>query len=124
MELDKIARRSRERVTDRVPDDSPLKGDDGRLLCPWCQRPMRVRFTTLGHIYETPEGSKVYIDGVGMKCAGTGCGYRPDFDVPITDEVYEEEFELRGNKRSVKMGKSAEESDEVMKRLENLGYIV
>lgn len=122
MDIDTIIERSRQRVIDRVPDESPLVGEDGSLLCPWCRRPMRVRFTTLGHIHKTDDDTPVPIDGVSFKCAGRGCGFRPDFDVPITEEEYLSEIESRDGERVVDAGKSAESSAEVESRLEALGY--
>lgn len=125
MDLDLIAQRSYDRVAQRVSDDSPLKGEDDSLLCPWCQRPLRVRFSTLGRIWTDENGDPSLVNGVSMKCAGNaGCGYRPDFDVPITEEEYEEEMELRDGQTTVKMGTSAESEEKIKERLEDLGYIV
>lgn len=124
MDLDKIADRAYALVEQRVPDDSPLKGDDGSLLCPWCRRPMRVRFSSLGRI-STVDGEPVLVNGVKMKCAGSdGCGYRSNFDVPIDDEEYEVEMELRDGQTTVDMGASADTDEKVKERLEDLGYIV
>lgn len=123
MDLDRIANRSYERVKQQVPDDSPLKRDDGSLLCPWCRRPMRVRFSSLGRI-STVEDTPVFVDGVRMKCAGSdGCGYRPDFDVPISEKTYEMEMEEREH-TTVDFGSSTDGEEERRKRLEDLGYIV
>lgn len=125
MDLDLIAQRSYARVAQRVSDDSPLKGDDDSLLCPWCQRPMRVRFSTLGRIWTDENGNPSLVNGVAMKCAGDqGCGFRPDFDVPITKEVYDEEMDLRDGQTTVNMGVSAESEEEIEERLKDLGYIV
>lgn len=123
MDLDKIAERSYRRVKQQVSDDSPLTGDDGSLLCPWCRRPMRVRFSSLGRI-STVGDNPVFVDGVKLKCAGSsGCGYRPNFDVPISEDEYEMEMEEREH-TTVDFGSSVEEQEEHRKRLEDLGYIV
>lgn len=122
--IDDIEQRSIERVRGRMTEDAPSKGEDG-VLCPFCDRPMRVRRTILGQLDEAnDEGDRPHVDGVQMKCAGDdGCGFRPDFDVPISSDEYDEELEERGE-RLVDMGFTPEEGASIAERLDDLGYLV
>lgn len=107
-----------------MTEDAPCNGEDG-VLCPFCDRPMRVRRTILGQLDEAnEEGNRPHVDGVQMKCAGDdGCGFRPDFDVPISSDEYDEELEERGE-RLVDMGFTPEEGSSIAERLDDLGYLV
>lgn len=143
-DLEAALERSRVRVAKRVPKESPLF-DNGDLLCPWCRTPMAVRFSTLGRagadpITGEPEGDRTpYIDGVGFKCAGDGCGFRPDFDIPLREgagywpqltarEEFEREIGLRGGNDNRRLDAAYDASDEdlysvVEERLCELGYL-
>lgn len=119
--IEEVEQRSKRRVYDRLSDDAPCKGK-GEVLCPFCDRPLRVRRTILGHLDEV-DGRRPHIDGVQMKCAGDGCGFRPDFDVPISREEWEKEMEAR-DRKIVDMGYTPREGDDIVERLQSLGYIV
>lgn len=125
LDIDAIARRSRQRVLSAI--------DEPQLTCPFCGRAMAVRRTVLGWIEE--DGERAHIDGVQAKCAGAGCGFRPDFDVPLRDgrgvwpaltdrEEFERELDLRDGARAVDMALDAGAGGEpsVRDRLEALGY--
>lgn len=118
-----VEERSHTRVFDRLADEAPCKGDDA-VLCPFCHRPLRVRRTVLGQLDEVEDGRRPHIDGVQMKCAGDdGCGFRPDFDVPISRDEWEQEMDARDGKL-VDMGFSPGEGDSIEDRLRSLGYLV
>lgn len=121
--VDAIEERSHARVFERLADNAPCKGDD-RVLCPFCNRPLRVRRTILGHLEEVEKEGRPHIDGVQMKCAGDdGCGFRPDFDVPISREEWQAEMDARDGKL-VDMGFTPDEGESVEDRLRALGYLV
>lgn len=123
MSIREALERSNRRVYRRLTDDAPLKGDDENVLCPFCDRPLIVRRTILGHLEEV-DGETAYIDGVQMKCAGDGgCGFRPNFDVPIAKSVYDEEQRIR-SERTVDAGLSFDDVETIQKRLRELGYYV
>ena len=124
MDLDSIAERSLSRVATAIASTS--------LECPFCERELSVRRTQIGWIGVEP--NRAYIDGVQAKCAGKGCGFRPDFDVPIRknrgywpDLVGKAEFdrerELRDGNRGVDMALDAGDEDAVRERLRELGYL-
>lgn len=125
MDIDAIAERSFERVAAAIPADPD---------CPWCAAPMAVRRTQIGWISE--DETRAYIDGVQFKCAGGGCGFRPDFDVTIREgrgvwpsltgrEEFERELELRDGQRGVDMAldADADPAASVRDRLAALGYL-
>lgn len=144
LDLDAALDRSRARVVRRMPTDSPLV-DGLDVLCPWCRRPLSVRFTSIARCGDDPisgeaDGDRTpYIDGVGMKCAGRGCGFRPDFDVPLAKgvgywprldarEEYERELKLRGGEANSRLDAAYDAVDDdgaadVEDRLEALGYL-
>lgn len=119
MDTRKIAERSYRRIAERTDD----------LSCPFCGRDLVVRMTTIGWC-PSPESQRGFIDGVGMKCAGDdGCGFRPDFDVPLRggywpemtgQEEYEQELGLRNGERSIDI---ADHADDVVGQLRDLGYV-
>lgn len=116
MDIDNIASRSYQRVADRLPDDASLD-------CPYCGRPLTVRHTTLGYAGRVGD-EMAYVDGVQLKCAGDdGCGHRPDFDVPMAPDEYEQELDRRDGHRSVNMADSLLDDDERTDRLRALGYL-
>lgn len=104
--LDDILARSRERVAERV----------GHVPeCPFCERDLTVRRTVLGR--------KPLVDGVQMKCAGdAGCGFRPDFDVPISRETFDRELRDRDGQHRVDPGYDRD-GDPRDERLRALGYL-
>lgn len=117
-----IEERSHMRVYRRLADTAPCKGEDS-VLCPFCDRQLEVRRTILGFLDEVSEGRRPHIDGVQMKCAGDeGCGFRPDFDVPIPRSEWEWEMERRP--KVVDAGFTPREGDSIEERLTDLGYIV
>lgn len=126
-QLEQLRKRCYARLADRIPDDSPLKDGD-KILCPWCHESMSVRFSNIGHVYRNDEGPS-YIDGIEMKHAGSGCGFRPSFDIPISEEEYDEDMVMREGHRSIDFGQSGRELDNaddaaVEEQLRSLGYIV
>lgn len=123
--IDKIEQRSIDRVHDRMTDDAPCRGD-GAVICPFCDREMRVRRTILGRLDPAnDDGDRPHVDGVQMKCAGSkGCGFRPDFDVPIPKDEWHDERAARDGDRIVDMGFSADDGSSVEERLTDLGYII
>lgn len=122
--IEAIEQRSTERVQGRMAEDAPCNDADG-VLCPFCIKPMRVRRTILGQLDEAnDDGDRPHVDGVQMKCAGDdGCGFRPDFDVPISRDEYEAELEKRGQ-RLIDMGFTPDEGASIEERLSDLGYLV
>lgn len=136
-DVDAVARRSIARITDRLTEDAPCLTPDGDgVLCPFCHREMVVRRTILGTLTTIPSsGEQPHIDGVQLKCAGDqGCGFRPDFDVPLIrghgywpefthGEEFEREFEMRGDQRVVDMGYTPSEGRSLEDRLRDLGYL-
>lgn len=122
--IEDIEQRSIDRVLNRMTDMAPCKGDSD-VLCPFCDRPMRVRRTVLGNLSAAnSDGECPHVDGVQMKCAGEdGCGFRPDFDVPISKEEHDEELEARGQKL-IDMGYDPNDGEKVEERLRSLGYII
>lgn len=95
---DEVAGRSRARVEERV-------GDEGDLSCPFCGNELSVRRSKLGWLPDTDDGERPYIEGVAMKCAGdAGCGFRPDFDVPLTETEWERELDRRDGQRAYDCG--------------------
>lgn len=121
--IDAVEDRSHTRVFDRLADEAPCKGE-GSVLCPFCKRPLRVRRTILGKLDGIEDGRRPHIDGVQMKCAGDdGCGFRPDFDVPISRNDYEREMDARDGKL-VDMGFAPDEGEQIEERLRSLGYLV
>lgn len=118
-----VEERSHARVFERLSDDAPCKGSDS-VLCPFCDRPLRVRRTVLGYLDEVENGDRPHIDGVQMKCAGDdGCGFRPDFDVPMPRDEWEWEQSHRDEKL-VDMGFSPDDGTTIQERLRSLGYLI
>lgn len=71
-----------------------------------------------------PDGTRPHIDGVQLKCAGDdGCGFRPDFDVPIPRDEWEEELEARNGERVYDVGYEPGTGESLEERLKSLGYI-
>lgn len=143
-DLESALERSRARVVRAMPDDSPLV-QDGRPVCPWCRVPLAVRFSTLGRAGKDPVSGEAeddrtpFIDGVGFKHAGDGCGFRPNFDVPLREghgfwpaldgpAEFEREVERRGGDRYRRIDAAYDadrddEAESVEDRLEALGYL-
>lgn len=140
LDLKAIAERSYERINRRIPADAPGRTPDGDLGCPFCGGPLTVRFSKLGWLEDTPDGTRPRIEQVGFKHADDGailgCGLRWDFDVPLragsgywpgldgADE-FERELAARDDKRSIDFAydADADPTASVEARLEQLGYI-
>lgn len=126
LDIDAIAARSRARVVASLPRSE--------WACPFCERELSVRRTQIGWI--ATDDNRAYIDGVQAKCAGDGCGFRPDFDVPIREgrghwstltgrEEFERERELRDGARGVDIALDGDADPEttVRSQLQHLGYL-
>lgn len=122
VDVDAIAERSHRRVFDRLAADAPCKGDEA-VRCPFCDRALEVRRTILGRLDDLAD-ARPHVDGVQMKCAGDeGCGFRPDFDVPISREAWERERARRDGERVIDMGYTPTEGASMQERLRALGYL-
>lgn len=134
LDVDAIANRSMARIVDRLPADAPCRRD-GTVICPFCDRDLTVRRTILGTLDAEPDtGVRPHVDGVQCKCAGEGCGFRPDFDVPLVSgrgfwprlthtEEFERELACRNGERVVDMGFTPGSGDSIQERLQALGYL-
>lgn len=132
IDVERCLFRSLTRVVERMPDDSPFI-HEGDVICPWCQAPLDVRRSKLGRLDEV-DGRRPYIEGVALKCAGEGCGFRPDFDVPLRagwgvwpdlsgKAEWERERELRDGEVLVDAGYTPDEGKTAEERLIELGYL-
>lgn len=118
--------RSYTRVYNHIGPDSHLTDTEREaILCPFCEREMVVRFSILGRLDDHPQFDRPHIDGVKLKCAGDdGCGFRPDFDVPISSNEWVAERERRNGERVLDAGYTPDsEGKSLEDRLVELGYI-
>lgn len=133
VDVEAVAERSMKRVERQITSEAPCY--DNGVICPFCGRDLVVRRTILGRLDVVPDTTKrPHIDGVELKCAGDGCGFRPDFDVPLVagkgywpelsqEAEYQRELSLRDEERIVDMGYTPSEGSTIQQRLRELGYL-